>query len=86
VEQQKESRVELYGKIQKMMDEPRKVYPWLTEAQVKGRAKRSKSINRRVLVDVTNPHATTTDKVRTGLGSEPSRASTSSKSTKRTKT
>jgi hypothetical protein len=27
VEQQKESRVELYGKIQKMLDEARKVYP-----------------------------------------------------------
>jgi hypothetical protein len=61
VEQQKEGRVQGYGKLRKMVGEARKVYPWLTEAQVKCRAERSKSIlNRRVLVDVTDPDATTT--------------------------
>jgi hypothetical protein len=61
VEQQKDGRAQGYGKLRKMVGEARRVYPWLTEAQVKCRAKRSKSIlNRRVLVDVTSPDATTT--------------------------
>jgi succinate dehydrogenase flavin-adding protein (antitoxin of CptAB toxin-antitoxin module) len=61
VEQQQQSRVVGYGKLKKMMDEARKVYPWLTELQVKSRAKRLKKSINRVLVDVTNNvHATTT--------------------------
>jgi hypothetical protein len=63
VELQQQSRVVGYGKVKKMMDEARKVHPWLTELQVKSRAKRLKKSINRVLVDVTNNtrgHATTT--------------------------
>jgi hypothetical protein len=42
VEQQKDGRAQGYGKLRKMVGEARRVYPWLTEAQVRCRVKRNR--------------------------------------------
>jgi hypothetical protein len=53
-------RKEVYGQFKTMMDDARKVYPWVTHAQVKCRLKHLRS-NKRVLVDITNTDDDTTD-------------------------
>jgi hypothetical protein len=53
-------RKEVYGQFEMMMDDARKVYPWVTDAQVKCRLKRLRS-NKKGLVDVTNTDDDTTD-------------------------
>jgi Asp-tRNA(Asn)/Glu-tRNA(Gln) amidotransferase B subunit len=46
-------RKEVYGKFKRMMDDARKVYPWVTnDHQVKCRLKRLRK--KRILVDITN--------------------------------
>jgi hypothetical protein len=44
-------RKEVYGQFKMMMDDARKMYPWVTDAQVKCRLKRLRS-NKRVFVDI----------------------------------